>query len=75
MVHDGVGRCYAAIFDGHNGAGAADTAGVQHHWAGGGCLVSRSGPGGGGQLHASAGAGMAWDVPGEFWQGAGWVTV
>lgn len=26
-VHDGVGRSYAAIFDGHNGAGAAETAG------------------------------------------------
>lgn len=27
VTHDGVGRCYAAIFDGHNGAGAAETAG------------------------------------------------
>jgi hypothetical protein len=28
VTHDGVGRCYAAIFDGHNGAGAAETAGM-----------------------------------------------
>jgi hypothetical protein len=28
VVQDGVERCYAAIFDGHNGAGAAETAGV-----------------------------------------------
>lgn len=26
-LQDGVERCYAAIFDGHNGAGAAETAG------------------------------------------------
>jgi hypothetical protein len=30
VTHDGVGRSYAAIFDGHNGAGAAETAGMTH---------------------------------------------
>ena len=28
VMHDGVERSYAAIFDGHNGAGAAETAGM-----------------------------------------------
>jgi len=31
LTHDGVARCYAAIFDGHNGAGAAETAARQLH--------------------------------------------
>ncbi|WIA44540.1 hypothetical protein OEZ86_007274 [Tetradesmus obliquus] len=31
VTHDGVGRCYAAIFDGHNGAGAAETAARKLH--------------------------------------------
>ncbi|KAF6255923.1 hypothetical protein COO60DRAFT_1702602, partial [Scenedesmus sp. NREL 46B-D3] len=31
VAHDGVGRSYAAIFDGHNGAGAAETAARKLH--------------------------------------------